>query len=167
MASAERQSPGAASGACLEMLDEMLSSSGLDLDQATAFAADLGPGSFIGTRVSVTLAKTLAFARGVETLGASSFDLIGRDATVALPSKKGEFFVKRAGELPVRTSEPPEEAIGYGQGVAEQRYPSAAGFAGLLSELPRLSPFELVPEYLIEPSISTPKKPYGLEGRVG
>lgn len=147
-----------ASGACLGMLERVLERTGRNLCDATLFVADLGPGSFIGVRVGVTLAKTFAFALGAKAAGASSFDLIDPDKPVALPSKKNEFFVREPGRVPYRTAQLPEnlEVVGYGFG-GQERYPKPDAFASLLAGLQAVRPEELLPAYLIEPSISVPK----------
>jgi hypothetical protein len=159
VAARHMEAPTGASGACLTMLEEVLSPS--KLTGVKVFAADVGPGSFIGVRVGVTLAKTLAYACNAKATGASSFDLIAPDQTVVFPSKRGEFFVRRPGEAPFRVPEPPdEEFVGFGTGARDERYPLAEGFVRLLDRLQIVQPHELMPQYLIEPSISQPKKPY-------
>ena len=167
LASGERESPGAASGASLGLLHEMLEATGLDLSPTTLFVSDLGPGSFIGARVCVTLAKTLAYASEKPSSGADAFDLISPVQTVAIPSRKGEYFVRVPGNEPVRTAELPREVVGYGAAFETPMMPHAKRFAVLLPKLRPTEPELLLPEYLLEPSISVPKKPYGLEGRVG
>ncbi|HEY0867477.1 MAG TPA: tRNA (adenosine(37)-N6)-threonylcarbamoyltransferase complex dimerization subunit type 1 TsaB [Fimbriimonas sp.] len=149
-----------ASGACMEMLEELLKATGRKLDQASLFAADLGPGSFTGARVGVTLAKTFAYLRETLTLGASAFDLIDPVRTVALPSRKGEFFIRTPGEPVARSAEVPDGAVGYGFG-GDETYPLAARFVVLERALPRLTPHQLTPFYISDPSISQPKRPYG------
>ncbi|MER3497098.1 MAG: hypothetical protein C4320_10320, partial [Armatimonadota bacterium] len=57
----DRTSPGAASEACLMMLSE----AGIAPCKVTLWLADVGPGSFTGTRVGVVLAKTFAWTFGV------------------------------------------------------------------------------------------------------
>jgi tRNA threonylcarbamoyladenosine biosynthesis protein TsaB len=153
----------AASGAAMNMLEELLAQSERSLAEATGFAADLGPGSFTGVRVGVTLAKTLAYAHGTLAYGLDSFDLVSSGDVVVLPSKKGEFFVRQPGALPVRTTELPSGPfVGYGHERDENAYPSAAAFAPRIATLKGCPPEKLVPAYLIEPSISTPKKPYAV-----
>jgi len=151
-----------AGGACLRMLEIGLKRLGMRLEETSLFAADLGPGSFIGVRVGVTLAKTLAFATSKLCIGASSFDLITADRTVVMPSKKAEFFVRIPNAEVFRTDKLPEPAdfVGYGSGIEEPVYPNAARFASLLQRLPPMAPELLIPQYMIEPSISTPRKPY-------
>lgn len=155
----------AASGACLTMLQSLLQRHGRSATEATLFAADLGPGSFTGVKVGVTLAKTWAFAFGVPVTGAESFDLVDPSGTVVIPSKRGEFFVRRVGLAPIRTSELPDESFtGFGPGIEHAVYPTAESFAVLLPNLPRLRPEELMPHHLLEPSISRPRTPYRLGG---
>ncbi len=159
--SGERLAPQAASGACLSLLEECLMEKGIALTDVKCFAADLGPGSFTGVRVGVTLAKTLAYLHGAMASGADSFDLIDPNGVVVLPSKKGEHFIRVPGEPPFRSQEMPTGAFeGYGFG-GEDHFPSAKGFAKLVGSLKLIEPERLVPEYLIEPSISVPKRPFG------
>jgi len=160
LASDQKHAPMQASGACFEMLEALLKQTGTRLNEATLFAADLGPGSFTGVKVAATIAKTLAFTLSVNACGASSFDLISTEETVILPSKKGEFFIKVFDQDPYRSTELPNERfLGYGPGIDEQQFPHAANFARLLHSLEPVDPEYLVPNYLIEPSISLPKKP--------
>jgi hypothetical protein len=149
-----------ASGTCLALLYQ----SGVDLSLVTHFLADLGPGSFSGVRVGVVLAKSFAFtnaAMGIESIcgGATAFDLIDAGQTVVLPSKKGEYFVRRPNEQPYRTSILPEESfVGFGPNVQPEVHPRAFNFFELLPKMNWQFPEEFAPEYLIEPSISIPKK---------
>lgn len=145
----------------MDMLSELLERHSLRLEEFSRFASDLGPGSFTGVKVGVTLAKTLAFAVGGKATGASSFDLIDPSRDVVFPSKRGEWFVRRPGQPPIRQPSLPEGPfVGYGEGIAEPLYPHASGFSKLLTELVPLEPERLMPEYLMEPSISVPKQPY-------
>jgi tRNA A37 threonylcarbamoyladenosine modification protein TsaB len=150
------------SGSCLAMLRRGLADVQVGLEEIAFFAADVGPGSFIGTRVGIVLAKTLAYAGGVQCLEMDSFDLISLDTTVVFPSKKGEFFVRRVGQSAMRTSELPTDSfVGYGLGTGvPERFPSAAGFAFLCGMLVPIEPQRLNAIPLIEPSISVPKVPY-------
>lgn len=148
----DEEARGRAGEACLRLLQEGLAALRAELAEVSLFAADLGPGSFTGVRVGIVLAKTLAWAQGAQCAGADAFDLVAPDRTVALPSRKGEWFVRVPGQAPERTREAPEE-VGA---------PHAVGFARL--RLEQISPYALVPAYLLEPSISTPKVAYGRPG---
>lgn len=160
--------PMAASGACLTMLDEMTRDTGITLAAIELFAADVGPGSFTGVRVGVALAKTFGYLHEKPVAGATSFDLISATCTVVLPSKKGEFFVRRVGEKAYRTVELPSEFFrGFGPGIDTPTLPDASRFVDLIGRLQPVSAMDFVPEYLIEPSISIPKTPFASNIKVG
>jgi len=160
VADGEEMAPRAASGACLELLRRLLSELKLTMSDAELFVSDLGPGSFTGVKVGVTLAKTLAYSSGVLAAGVSSFDLIDAGVTVVVPSKRGEWFVREPGSDPTRNTELPAcHFLGYGTGIEPATYPRAKNVVRLLGAITKVQPEFLVPEYLIEPSISQPKTP--------
>jgi tRNA threonylcarbamoyladenosine biosynthesis protein TsaB len=150
-----------ASGVCLRLLQDLLDETGLHKSGATLFLADLGPGSFTGVKVGVTLAKTMGMALGGRVGGASAFDLISPTGTVILPCKRGEFFLRDPGGHISTVTELPSHAFtGYGQGIEPATYPLAEGFERIFDRIHPCAPEVLVPEYHLEPSISTPNKPY-------
>ena len=146
---ADEEAQGRAGEACLRLFEQGLQSFDLRLEEINLFAADLGPGSFTGVRVGIVLAKTLAWAQNAQCAGADAFDLVSPSGVVCLPSRRGEWFVRTPGHPVVRTTDEP----------ANVGVPLASGFAEL--SLTPMSPIELVPAYLIEPSISKPKREYG------
>lgn len=67
-----------------------------------AVLLSLGPGSFTGVRIAVTLAKTLAFATGARVVGVPSTSVLVRNAPsdtrhviIVLDAKRGQVFTAR------------------------------------------------------------------------
>ncbi|MBS1721425.1 MAG: tRNA (adenosine(37)-N6)-threonylcarbamoyltransferase complex dimerization subunit type 1 TsaB [Armatimonadetes bacterium] len=154
-------SNGAASATLGKLINLLLSDNAVGLDGVLALAVDLGPGGFTGTRVGVTFAKTLAWSRSLGVFTATSFDLIDAEQTVAIASRKGEWYVREPGGWPhiVKSAEFPGET-GYGRETSHTSYPEAARFDRLLPRLAQVDPLQVAPQYVAEPSISQPKKPY-------
>lgn len=80
-------------------LDSLLRNNGLTLEDLTAFAVGLGPGSFTGVRVGVTTAKTLAQVAGKPLVGVGTLDAYaegwaggGLTVVPVLPSRRGEVY---------------------------------------------------------------------------
>lgn len=157
-----------AAEACERLILVGLRSASASLRDVRRIVADVGPGSFTGTRVGVTMAKTLAYANGGEVAGVSAFDLIAPGMTVALPLKKGEWWLRRPGQSPQRQLEQPEiGTLGYGAGFEHPVFPEAARVAAILGKLDWVSPNDLVPHYGVEPSISKPNRAYGPGSGIG
>lgn len=152
--------PQSASSACMALLEKMKAEAGYASADFATFAADIGPGSFTGVRVGVVLAKTFAFLYNGHVLGATAFELISAHQTVVLPSKRGEYFVKPPKEDAHRTEVLPDGVVGYGGDVRDPVFPEAARLGAILPGLTPQDPFSFAPDYLIEPSISLPKRPY-------
>lgn len=141
----------------------LLEESGVSLESATGFVADVGPGSFTGVRVGVTLAKTFGYLGSVPTAGVPAFDLISRELPAVVPNRKGEWFLRLPGQTAELVRELPAEFVGYGAGDPET-FPDPARVAGLLGKLRWVGAEALTPAYLVEPSISQPKRAYGVLG---
>jgi tRNA A37 threonylcarbamoyladenosine modification protein TsaB len=155
--------PGKASDTCLQYLIELLNETGLPLQEVTLFAADIGPGSFTGIKVGVTIAKTLAYSLKGSCSPLLAFDLIDPHQSTAIPVTKGKYLLRLKGEEPLLVPESDErlsQAIGYGDRYPTPQYPLAENARLLYPHFQVVSPMELVPYYGLEPSISLPKKPY-------
>ncbi len=152
-----------ASGTTLELVDEVLRQAGVPLEEVRRFVADVGPGSFTGTRVAVMLAKVWAHANGGEAAGVSSFDLIEGEI-VAVPTGKSRWLVRGKDELVFESREWRADWATYGSEGQPNSFPSAERAALLRERLRFLKPEVLTPAYGMDPSISRPKKPYGTAG---
>lgn len=158
LASREQEAPRAASGTLLSLLETCLAESARVLSDVEVFAADVGPGSFMGSRVGVMLAKTLALVKGRMVAGVESFNLMDTARPVAVPCRKHEWWLRVPGSEPVLATELPPGTPTYGPGVENPVFPLARRWAPAPLEL--VAPELLVPRYRIEPSISQPKVPY-------
>ncbi len=83
----------------LGLVDEVLASAGVRLDEVTRIAAGVGPGSFTGLRIGIATARGLAQATGAELVGVSTLRALavgaaGQDRPVAaiLDARRGEVF---------------------------------------------------------------------------
>ncbi|MBX3119288.1 MAG: tRNA (adenosine(37)-N6)-threonylcarbamoyltransferase complex dimerization subunit type 1 TsaB [Fimbriimonadaceae bacterium] len=166
-AEAKRQ----ASAAILRLLEEVEREFGLSAKTADAFIADIGPGSFTGVKVGVTMAKTFGYAFGKKVGGVSSFDLVSASQTVVIPNVAGKFFVREPGKAgALQQGLPKGSFVGYGVGVLEPWHPDAAHAGEVLKSVEWVAPEQLVALYIAEPSISAPKRAYGslvAEGQSG
>jgi len=87
----------------LPWISSLLAAADLTPAQLTAVAASIGPGSFTGTRIGVTTAKTLALVLGVPLLGIPTLDVVAHAAATAagrytsllalLPAHRQDYFV--------------------------------------------------------------------------
>ena len=68
------------SAGIVPLLDGLLGASGWTLRDLEAVGAGLGPGSFTGIRVGLTVARGLAFSLGIPLKGVSSFEALARGA---------------------------------------------------------------------------------------
>lgn len=128
-------------------IQQILDKAGLTLADLGAIAVALGPGSFTGIRVGVTVAKTLAYARGLDLIGVPSMDVLVQNTpagieqvAVVMNAKRGTVYTGRFErdasspigftELGTRDLVPSEDVIAWGLPViAEQG--AADGFDGL------------------------------------
>lgn len=72
----------------LPMIDEMLRSVALSLDQFDALAFGCGPGSFTGVRIAVSVMQGLAYASQVPLISVSSLAAVAQAAYADLGWKK-------------------------------------------------------------------------------
>ncbi|VFQ46672.1 tRNA (adenosine(37)-N6)-threonylcarbamoyltransferase complex dimerization subunit type 1 TsaB [Desulfoluna butyratoxydans] len=83
----------------LGMVDETLSRSGLALGDLDGFAVTVGPGSFTGLRIGMSVVKGLAEVAGKPVVGVSTLEALARGAALAgkpiasmIDARKGEVY---------------------------------------------------------------------------
>jgi tRNA threonylcarbamoyladenosine biosynthesis protein TsaB len=81
-------------------LKTLLASAGIAVGEIESIAVGLGPGSYTGSRVGVTAAKTLAYATGARLIGINSLHAIAGNApasatrvSVVADAQRGEIYV--------------------------------------------------------------------------
>jgi tRNA threonylcarbamoyladenosine biosynthesis protein TsaB len=86
----------------LVVIDSLCKSAGWKPADLNELYVSIGPGSFTGLRIGVTLAKTLALATGVKIVGVPSVQVLARNAPeearhviVVLDAKRGQIFTAR------------------------------------------------------------------------
>lgn len=155
---ASREAARSSSQAIIEMVEE----SGFQLCQASGFVADLGPGSLTGVKVGVTLTKTWGFALNVKVAGISAFDLVSTTETVIVSARRGEYFVRLAGQAPQVMNADELLSAGLTYDPNRKAAPLASRGAALVKSLDWIAPESLVPLYLSAPLVSIAKKPLTL-----
>jgi tRNA threonylcarbamoyladenosine biosynthesis protein TsaB len=70
-------------------IQQLLESAGLHPRELDAFAVGVGPGSYTGVRIGVTVAKTLAWTHGMALLGVSSLEALALGGCEAVTAGEG------------------------------------------------------------------------------
>jgi tRNA threonylcarbamoyladenosine biosynthesis protein TsaB len=84
----------------LRMVDDVLAEAGLDLGSLDGLAASVGPGSFTGVRISVSVAQGLAFGAGLPTVAVTTLEALAmqairggaRDVLACMDARMGEVY---------------------------------------------------------------------------
>ena len=146
--------PMRASGAVFRLLENCLQ--GINKEGVDIWVADVGPGSFTGVKVGVTIVKTLGFALEKQVGGITSFDLI-RDGEVAVPSRKGMHLLRTEDGVFEVDSDDARVLSAKRYDYSGGDYPLAKNAERLLAKLVTMEPELLLPNYVLEPNISIPK----------
>jgi tRNA threonylcarbamoyladenosine biosynthesis protein TsaB len=105
----------ALSSRLLESLDRVLEHTGWNLDSVGALAVGLGPGSWTGLRVTLSVVKTLAQVREIPLVGVPSFDALAQAAWRASEREEPQIVIVtascRPGELYGKIFEAHPEAL--------------------------------------------------------
>ncbi len=136
----------------LPLIDALLEENGFTIAQVDVFAVDVGPGSFTGVRIGVSLVNALAFAAGKQVVAVDSLESLtlsagetGRPIAAMIDARNGNAYAAlyQAGKTIIEPcaveTEPfiaklPQDVIFVGDVQAEDKtYPRAkyVGFAAL------------------------------------
>ena len=84
------------------LVERALAAAGIEREQIETLAVGLGPGSYTGIRVAISLAQGWQLARGVKLLGAGSADCLAAQAqaericgrvNVVIDAQRGEYYL--------------------------------------------------------------------------
>jgi len=114
----------------LPLIDALLEENGVTIAQIDAFAVDIGPGSFTGVRIGVSLVNALAFATGRR--------VIPVDALFALSLSAGEAERPVCAMIDARNGNAYAALYQAGQTLIE---PCAVGIEAFLAGLPQETVF--------------------------
>ena len=100
----------------LPLIDGLLKKSGLDIKKIDLLCIGLGPGSFTGLRVAVSIAKGLHIAAGIPLLGLPSYSALGheykglgKEVVVLFDARRsliyGAVYTQRKGRVITKTKE--------------------------------------------------------------
>lgn len=78
----------------MQDIDNCLSMAKLTIDDIDEIAINLGPGSFTGLRVGVSIAKGLGFASDMKYTEFTSFDYVSANKTILVPGFSSFVYIK-------------------------------------------------------------------------
>ncbi len=100
-------------------IDFLCRQSGIELDEISVVAVDVGPGLFTGMRVGLASAKAIAQALRVPMIGISSLDLLAfpcrhtdRVVVPVIDARKGEVFYAMYRQVPGGVQQVVEPSVG-------------------------------------------------------
>ena len=89
----------------MPLLEEILNSNDVTWADLDRIGVGIGPGNFTGIRISVSAARGLALALGIEAVGINTFDAIGHDQpkphVPAIPAPRDQFYIRADGQPPL------------------------------------------------------------------
>jgi len=114
----------------LPLVEEMLESLGMKPAELTAIAAGVGPGSYTGVRIGVTVAKTMAWAQGLPVAGVSSLAALALGALLPDGEQPAAVDVASAEGAPIWIVPLFGARRGQAYTALFRAYPASGEFAG-------------------------------------
>lgn len=97
--SKEKQMERGQGEALIPLIQELLNEAKEKVENLTAIAVAVGPGSFTGVRIGLACAKAFGLALNIPVWGVSNLEAeaygLNQPITVVLDSKRGDYFVQR------------------------------------------------------------------------
>lgn len=90
----------------LHTIDAFVSSQGVLVSELTGLIVVTGPGSFTASRVSTTIANTMAFAGSVPVVGVANPDRLSLSELAATISTQGQAYVEPSYDRPAHITQP-------------------------------------------------------------
>lgn len=113
--SIERQMLRGQGEALIPLIQELLDKAHSDVKSITGIAVALGPGSFTGVRIAISTARAFGLALNVPVYGVTNLKAyahhLNQPVTVALDSKRDDFFVQHFDEKGQALDEPHIETM--------------------------------------------------------
>ena len=103
----------------MPLIDKILKDNNINTKDLNKIAVCVGPGSFTGTRIGVTIAKVLAYSLNIEIVTLTSLDLVGlnldEESYVSVSENNGSFIClynkKQIGDIKYLKDDKYEEFI--------------------------------------------------------
>ncbi len=80
----------------MPMISDLLKNADTNLDEVGAIAVSMGPGSFTGLRIGLTIAKGLAVSKNIPIIPVPTFDALAFQISLALPDNTKFTIVNNA-----------------------------------------------------------------------
>ena len=135
----------------LPLIDDILEENGVTIDQIDLYAVDIGPGSFTGVRIGVSLVNALAFATDKKIIPVNALRVLAesvktndRPVCAMIDARNGNAYAALyqdgqtiiepcAVETESFLSRVPAEAVFVGDAQTEEKIYPRASFAGLVA----------------------------------
>lgn len=167
----------------LPLIETILEENGVTIDRIDQFAVDIGPGSFTGVRIGVSLVNALAFASGKTVIPVDSLQTLAQPAAetdhpvcAMIDARNGNAYAAlyqagktliepRAVEIESFVATLPQDTVFVGDAnVKEKTYPRAR-FVGMIAlAKPEAALPEVEPMYLRPSQAERTKSNSGREG---
>lgn len=136
----------------LPLIDSLLEENGFTIAQVDVFAVDVGPGSFTGVRIGVSLVNALAFAAGKQVAPVDSLETLAlsagetnRPVAAMIDARNGNAYAAlyQAGEALIEpcaieitefVSQLPQDVLFVGDVKAKEKTFPRAGFVALAAQ---------------------------------